>query len=43
VVVYFKATGKIAYEIDGGKLGDAIQFAKVTPGLALGASDFLIV
>lgn len=43
VVVYFKATGKIAYEIDGGKLGDAIQFAKVTPGLGLGASDFLIV
>ena len=43
VVVYFKATGVLAYDINGGGLGDAIQFAKVTPGLALSASDFLVV
>jgi hypothetical protein len=43
VVVYFKATGTLAYEINGGSLGEAINFARVTAGLALSASDFVIV
>ena len=43
VVVYFKGSGKLAYEVNGGNLNDAIQFATVTKGLALSASDFLIV
>lgn len=43
VVVYFKAAGVLAYEINGGNLSDAIKFAKVTPNLALSATDFAIV
>jgi Ca2+-binding RTX toxin-like protein len=43
VVVYFKATGKLAYEADGGNLGNAIQFAKVTARTDLDSSDFFIV
>lgn len=43
VIVYFKGTGTLAYEINGGTLGDAITFAKVTANLNLSASDFAIV
>ncbi len=43
VVVYFKSPGKLAYEVNGGGLGDAIQFAKVTANLNLSANDFVIV
>ena len=43
VVVYFKATGRLAYEADGGSLQNAIQFAKVTPRTDLDSSDFFIV
>ena len=30
VIVYYKSSGKLAYEVNGGSLGDAIQFAKVS-------------
>ena len=43
VVVYFKSTGKLVYDGDGGNLKNAIQFAKVTPRTDLDNSDFFIV
>ncbi len=43
VVVYDKAAGALSYALTGGSLSDTIAFAKVTAGLALGASDFHIV
>ncbi len=43
VIVYFKATGRLAYEADGGNLKNAIQFAKVTARTDLDNGDFFIV
>ena len=43
VVVYFKATGKLVYDGDGGSLANAIQFAKVTARTDLDNGDFFIV
>ena len=43
VIVYFKSSGKIAYESNGGTLKDAIPFAKVSGGLGLDNGDFFVV
>lgn len=43
VIVYFQVTGEIAYDANGGKLKDAVKFAKVTPGLDLEHTDFFVV
>jgi Ca2+-binding RTX toxin-like protein len=43
VVVYFKATGKLSYDANGGSLANAVQFAKVTPRTDLDNGDFFIV
>lgn len=43
VVVYNQPKGIVYYQLTSGSLGNAIPFAKVTPGLALDNSDFMIV
>jgi Ca2+-binding RTX toxin-like protein len=43
VVVYYKSSGKLAYDANGGSLKNAVQFAKVTAGTDLDNSDFFIV
>jgi hypothetical protein len=42
VIVYKKATGDLYYDPDGGGGAALIQFARVTPGLALSADDFIV-
>ena len=43
VVVYYKSSGKLAWEGNGGTLKDAIPFAKVSKGLGLDNGDFFVV
>ncbi len=43
VIVYYKSSGKLAYEGNGGTLKDAIPFAQVTKGLSLDNGDFFVV
>ena len=43
VIVYYKSSGKLAYESNGGTLQDAIPFAKVSKGLNLDNGDFFVV
>ena len=42
-VLYDAATGALSFDADGNGAGAAVQFAILTPGLALTAADFLVV
>ncbi|MBB2964901.1 family 16 glycosylhydrolase [Methylobacterium sp. R2-1] len=42
-IVYDRAAGDLSFDADGSGAGAAVKFAHVTPGLALSASDFLII
>lgn len=42
LIIYDKASGKIYFDIDGNGIEAQFQFAKVTPGTKLGASDFYV-
>ena len=42
-IIYNSATGQLFFDADGSGSGAAVQFATVTPGLTLTASDFLVI
>jgi len=42
-VVYFKSSGRLSYDADGGSLKNAVQFSKVTSGTDLDSTDFFII
>jgi Ca2+-binding RTX toxin-like protein len=42
-IVYNNATGQLFYDADGSGAGAAVQFATLSSGLALTASDFLVL
>lgn len=42
-ILYDSASGALFFDEDGSGSGGAVQFAALTPGLALSAADFLIV
>lgn len=42
-IVYNKTTGAVFYDADGNGAGEAVQFAGVTPGLALTNGDFHVI
>ncbi len=42
-IVYNAATGQLFYDADGNGAGAAVQFATMSPGLTLTASDFMVI
>ena len=42
-IIYDTTTGALFYDADGKKSGLAVQFAQIGTGLALTASDFVII
>ena len=42
-IIYNDVTGALSYDADGSRAGDAIQFARLSAGLALTASDFIVI
>lgn len=42
-IVYDTASGEIFYDADGSRSGKAVLVAQIDPGLALGASDMLVI
>ncbi|HYI49221.1 MAG TPA: hypothetical protein VEX35_12235 [Allosphingosinicella sp.] len=42
-IVYDSATGQLFYDADGNGAGAAVQFATLSTGLALSASDFIVI
>jgi Ca2+-binding RTX toxin-like protein len=43
VVIYDPGSGGLFYDADGNGAGTALPFATVTAGLALQASDFIVI
>jgi Ca2+-binding RTX toxin-like protein len=42
-IIYDNATGRLFYDADGSDAGEAIQFARLKPNLALTENDFLVI
>jgi Ca2+-binding RTX toxin-like protein len=42
-IIYNSTTGALFFDADGSGAGTAVQFATLTPGLALTASDFMVI
>ena len=42
-IIYDSTTGKLFYDADGNGAGAAVQFATLSTGLALTASDFMVI
>jgi serralysin len=42
-IIYNAATGQLFYDADGNGAGAAVQFAQLSAGLSLSASDFQVI
>ncbi|HYI47238.1 MAG TPA: hypothetical protein VEX35_02125, partial [Allosphingosinicella sp.] len=42
-IIYNGATGQLYFDADGNGAGAAVQFATLSPGLALTGSDFFVI
>jgi Ca2+-binding RTX toxin-like protein len=42
-IVYDQAAGRLFFDSDGNGAAAAVQFASVSPGLVLAASDFIVI
>ena len=42
-IVYNRETGVLSYDADGNGSGAPVQFAQVTPGTYVSASDFFVI
>ena len=42
-IIYNAGTGALFFDADGTGAGAAVQFGWLTPGLALSASDFMVI
>ena len=42
-IIYDSATGALYYDADGNGAGAAVQFATMSPGLAMTASEFVVL